>query len=552
MSDATPASPGDARPVRRLPADVPDAAGPPRARFLPLGGHAALAAVPLVLLVGWSVWHLLRLTAWDSADAPGLTLVWLVAFLLLWWLPLCWLERPHTLAGPARRRAVDALRVTVQVPVYNEDPAALRACLDSVLRQSRPVQRVRVVNDGSVDAETGEPVHYGPVRDELLRRAAGAGIEATWVRTPNRGKRWAQMEALADDDADVFVTLDSDSVLDRDAVAEGLKPFADERVQSVAGLVTTLNTRATALTRLTAVLYLPFARGLRSAQSVLGTVLINSGTLAFYRAEVVRRHAGVYERETFAGVPMQMNDDSMLTMYARLAGRTVHQPSAVAFTLVPERLGHYFHQQLRWMRGTTVRHLWWLRHMRVTSLAFWMPVMEYAHLLLALAIPAVIAADPALRGQWPSLLLHAALLGCAMNYLIGLRLFCVRRSDEPLRLQLLLFALAPVAGLWRLLLLRPLYLYAMATCRRIGSWGTRDEVEVRAAAELAEALAATRQLTALGRPRRHPAPPADVPAGHAVGAGRSDVPAGQADVPGQAGGPGAAGVSGPVDGAAAP
>ncbi|MDG9688493.1 hypothetical protein QC281_00005 [Streptomyces sp. DH17] len=34
----------------------------------------------------------------------------------------------------------------------------------------------------------------------------------------------------------------------------------------------------------------------------------NSGTLAFYRARVVRDVAGVYENEMFRGRPMQMND----------------------------------------------------------------------------------------------------------------------------------------------------------------------------------------------------------------------------------------------------
>ncbi|MDQ0389993.1 hypothetical protein J2S54_006813 [Streptomyces sp. DSM 42143] len=41
------------------------------------------------------------------------------------------------------------------------------------------------------------------------------------------------------------------------------------------------------------------------ARAGLGSVLINYGTLAFYRAEVVRKHAGVYKRASFRGVPMQ-------------------------------------------------------------------------------------------------------------------------------------------------------------------------------------------------------------------------------------------------------
>lgn len=98
--------------------------------------------------------------------------------------------------------------------------------------------------------------------------------------------------------------------------------------------------------------------------------------LPFYRTDVVRRAAGVYEQERFAGRPMQMNDDSMHTFYALLAGDTVHVPNSIAFIFVLQHLGHYIRQQLRWMHGTTVRHLWWLRYKPVTGAVFWMTISE--------------------------------------------------------------------------------------------------------------------------------------------------------------------------------
>ncbi|WP_239647548.1 glycosyltransferase [Nocardiopsis baichengensis] len=425
----------------------------------------------------WAVLHLFYAVAGHQSGSGSLAMVWAVCFLLLWWVPLAWFDRPTR--APAEKKAeLDALAVTVQVPVYNEDPSILRQCLRSVLEQTRPVQRVRVVDDGSVDSGTGDPVDYAEIRDAFLARAAELGVEATWDRTANRGKRFAQMHVLADDPADVFVTLDSDSVMDRNAVREGLQPFADPKVQSVAGHVIVLNSRATLLTRLTCLLYLPFTRGLRSAQSVLGRVTINSGTLAFYRAETVRAVAGVYEHEHFWGRPMQMNDDSMLTFYALLRGDTVHQSSALVFTLVPERFRHYIGQQLRWMRGTTVRHLWWLRYMPVTGVVFWGTVAEYLHLLLGVAIPVVVLVDPVLREHWKEIALAALIIGSVLNYVMALRIFAVRRSDESLGYRVLLFLLSPVAGVWRIVMLRPLYVYAMLTCRRIAQWGTRETVDV--------------------------------------------------------------------------
>ena len=207
----------------------------------------------------------------------------------------------------------------------------------------------------------------------------------------------------------------------------------------------------------------------------------NSGTLAFYRAAVVRENAGAYENEHFWGRPMQMNDDSMLTFYSLLRGDTVHQPSAVVFTLVPEQFGHYFGQQLRWMRGTTVRHLWWLRYMPLGGVVFWITVTEYLHLLLGYAVPVAILSDPALREQWGAIAVAALVIGTAISYIMALRLFVVRRENESNAYRLLLFLFAPVATLWRMLFLRPLYLYAMLSCRRITSWGTRERVEVSAA-----------------------------------------------------------------------
>ncbi|MBB4930564.1 hyaluronan synthase [Lipingzhangella halophila] len=431
-------------------------------------------------LLGFACWgaaHLVNAATAHAGGSVNLGMVWLVCFLLLWWVPLAWFDRPARVKA-TEREALDRLTVTVQVPVYNEDPRILRMCLRSVLEQSRPVQRVRVVDDGSADPATGEPMDYSRVRDEFLAQAAESGVKATWDRTANRGKRFAQMHVLADDPADVFVTLDSDSIMDRNAVREGLHPFADPAVCSVAGHVIVLNSRATLLTRLTCLLYLPFTRGLRSAQSVLRRVTINSGTLAFYRGETVRAAAGAYENEHFWGRPMQMNDDSMLTFYALLRGDTVHQPSSLVFTLVPERLGHYFGQQLRWMRGTTVRHLWWLRYMPLAGVVFWGTVTEYLHLLLGFVIPVVILLDPALREQWRDIALAGLVIGTAINYIMALRIFTVRRSDESTAYHVLLYLLAPVAGAWRLIVLRPVYLYAMLTCRRIVQWGTRESIDV--------------------------------------------------------------------------
>lgn len=459
--------------------------GFPKARWAGARNATVFAAVALLIFIGWSLVHIYGIFVGIAHGDPMIAIfvLWFIALVLLWWVPVSWFERPIRVPAGARS-VVESLRITVQVPVYNEDERALRACLESLLTQSRLPGRIAVVDDGSkADADGGIP--YRTTRDWLAERGRALGIDVTWSRTVNRGKRHAQMHALTDDDADVFVTLDSDSVLDSRALEEGVKPFADTRVMSVAGSILVLNSRSNALTALISILYVPFTRGFRSAQSILGSVTVNSGTLAFYRAQVVRKHADAYPRERFAGREMQMNDDSMLTMYALLEGRTVHQPSSFAFTLVPETWTHYRKQALRWMRGTFIRTLWWLRYMPLSRPPFWMALAEISQLVLALLFGTIIVWSVIAQPAAGRLVVSAIFVALLMNYLIALRFFSVARSDESTAFRLLVFALAPVAGMWRLLVLRPMQLYAIATCRRVSSWGTRDDVEVRYAGEKA-------------------------------------------------------------------
>lgn len=434
-----------------------------------------LALLPLTVGTVWGIWHVVAVYAALTGHGNPLALTWAASFLLLWWVVVAWWERPATTTA-RQERALRRLRVAVQVPVYNEDPDALRDCLWSLLTQSRLPDRILVTDDGSANHGELEPIRiwFG----ELTRQR---GIDGVWRRTKNRGKRWAQYASLYDDASDVIVTLDSDSVLDRRAVEEGMKPFVDPRVMSVAGMVVVWNSRRNFLTMLTCMLYTPFTRGFRSAQSVLGRVLVNSGTLAFYRGHVVRDFWPSYLNERFMDRPMQMNDDSMLTFAALLKGRTVHQPSSIAFTLVPAQFTHYWNQQLRWMRGTNVRTLWWWRYFSPLDFAWWMPIIEWLGFVLSFLVAGYLLTARVFDGHRLDLLVTTAGFGVVLNYTISLRYFIIRRSDESLWFQFATYLLAPVAGVWRIVFLRSMMLYGIFTFWKIGKWGTRTQVEVGAA-----------------------------------------------------------------------
>jgi len=416
-----------------------------------------------------------KVEAWvdlPSGSAPAFTALYTATFAwLLWQTVLAYLERPHR-ARPGQQQQLDRYHVAVLVPLYNEDPGFLRRCLESLLDQSRPPDSVHVVDDGS-------KVDYTAQQEWFTAACARQGVEASWQRTPNRGKRSAQVTASERARAaDIFLTIDSDADLDREAVAQMLQPMADPRVQSVAGVVLAANAERNLLTRCMDLYMTTWQLTERSSQSVLRSVTVNTGVLAAYRAAILRDHTHAYLHETFLGRTVHFSDDSMLTLFAKLRGRTVQQPTAFALAAQPETLSHHVRQQLRWMRGSAIRTCWRLRYLPLSQYAFW---TQLVHIFLAVTCGLVFAwlflVQPFVVGVplWMFVVVPVTI-----SYVESLRYLTIRRHGQSLRRQLGVFALAPLAMLWSTVVLRALKWYGVATCARTG-WGTRANVEVRPA-----------------------------------------------------------------------
>lgn len=431
--------------------------------------HALVSAALLTGCAAWGARHLIAARAIAEGGGTPLGELYALTFLALAWQVILYaLDRPFR-PGPLAQAALDGLNVTVAVPCFNEDPGILRASLLSMLAQTRLPNHVYVVDDGSTAAD------YSGVQAELAPLMAAAGVQFSWERTPNGGKRHAHAVAVrATPDADVYLTIDSDGILDELAVGELLAPFADPRVQSVAGVFLAANNTTTLLARVLDLVYLPAQLLVRGGMSVMGSVLVNSGAIAAYRAGVVREALPVYLGETFFGVPVGFSDDSMLTLLAFLRGKTVHQPSAFAFAAMPERFSHHERQFVRWMRGSFIRSWWRFRHLPLRSYAWWWHLAGWVLSAVSGWAFADVIVTAVARGEFRwSFLLVPALAG----YGLALPYLTVTRSDETFRSRLLTWALAPLAVIWALTVLRAWRWYGAATCKRTG-WGTRQDIEV--------------------------------------------------------------------------
>lgn len=377
-------------------------------------------------------------------------------------------DRVQRRAVPGRRHPVS---VAALVPAYNEDPAALRRCLRSFLEQVRRPETVVVVDDGSTAAD------YTEVREWFAAESARVGVRGVWIATPNRGKRHAQVEGvLATPEADVYVTVDSDSILDRRAIQNGLVPFGDPAVQSVAALILTTNYRQSLLARWMDLYCLGLQLFERAAFSRLRAVMVNSGGCSLYRAGILRDNVDAYLGETILGRPVQFSDDSMLTLFALRRGRTVQREDCFAFTLMPANVDHHLRQQVRWMRGSFIRSIWRMRYLPVGRPAYWLHLVKWMLYLLVTATLVHLLVEGALL-RWETLVTGGVAAG-ALATMALLRYVLVVRSDQSALQRWLTLATAPLAALWGLTVLRGLRWYAIATFARTG-WGTRSEIEVR-------------------------------------------------------------------------
>ncbi len=364
--------------------------------------------------------------------------------------------------------------VTVVVPVYNEDPELFGNCLRSIIEQSRVPDKIHVVDDGSSDMSAVE------VARALLAEATRRGIDTDLTVFPrNRGKREAQGVCFrASPEATVFLTVDSDTVLNPDALEEGLKPFVDERVMCVTGMVLAVNSNRNVLTRMIHLRYVNAFMWERAAYSQLGSVLCACGSLALYRAEVIHEHLDDFLSQRFLGKPAVFGDDRRLTNYSLLHGRAVLQASAVARTAVPERVRHFLRQQLRWNKSFIRESVWVVQNMPVRSTAFCLTFLELSSWIIFTLMLTLTMAIAGIHQGFSALGVYFAMI-CLISFVRSGHYFSVWRQDDgSVASRLFTFLIAPLYGALHMLVLLPLRTIAALTLFSTG-WGTRDRVEVR-------------------------------------------------------------------------
>jgi hyaluronan synthase len=235
--------------------------------------------------------------------------------------------------------------VSVIIPAYNEG-ALVRKAIESVTRSDypRPKLQVIAVDDGSSD-DTWEMI---------LAAAAEAPIRVTTLRQPvNKGKRHALFAGFQRATGEVWVTVDSDSIVEPDALRNGVVPLVrDQRIGLVAGNVKVLNRNDSLFTRFLKVSFVLSFAFSRAYQTQIRGLLTTPGALSIYRASAVNPVLEKWMSQTFLGVPCLTGEDrSMTNLICAQGYHSFFQSTAVVWAKMPSTYSGMAKMFLRWARS---------------------------------------------------------------------------------------------------------------------------------------------------------------------------------------------------------
>jgi cellulose synthase/poly-beta-1,6-N-acetylglucosamine synthase-like glycosyltransferase len=267
--------------------------------------------------------------------------------------------------------------IALVVPAYNE-AATIEESVQSMLSLNYPELEVVVVNDGSTDetlARLTDRFALEEVAADVPFEVPSEEIHATYRSTTyeellvvdkaNGGKSDALNAGIWLTEMPLFCAVDSDTLIDRDALLQIVKPFLKRPGTTVAaggvirvanectvedGLVKEVNLPKTGLPGLQVMEYLrAFYSGRLGLNRVNGLILI-SGAFGLFRTDVVREIGG-YRHDTITE-----DFDIVVRLHRYLTDEDREYtvdfvPEPVAWTEVPASRRVLGRQRRRWFRG---------------------------------------------------------------------------------------------------------------------------------------------------------------------------------------------------------
>lgn len=227
------------------------------------------------------------------------------------------------------------------VPVYNEDEDKLTRTLKQA-KKADWLYKIIFVNDGSTNNVF------------KVLKANSEGIEIVNLKK-NQGKRRAQYAGIKKaKDADVFVFMDSDTLLRKKSIVQLTKWMTKQEIGGATAQILVKNRKKNFLTRCLSSMYWSASNIWRKAPSNIGIQQVTNGQLSCYRAELVRKLMPEYIQQKFLGNYCTISDDRYLTHHIQtdFKKRLVYAETSLAYTYVPETFRGAYKMFKRWKLGS--------------------------------------------------------------------------------------------------------------------------------------------------------------------------------------------------------
>ncbi|MHC5363142.1 glycosyltransferase family 2 protein [Myroides sp. LJL110] len=234
---------------------------------------------------------------------------------------------------------------TVIVPAFNEGKLVYDT-LYSLAQSNYPSDKLEILSfdDGSQD----DTWHW-------MQKAALElpGKIKIYQQPKNLGKRQALYRGFKLGKGDVFVTVDSDSIVRNDTIRQMVSPFVNDPLcGAVAGNVLVLNKEKGIIPKMLNVSFVFSFEFVRSAQSNLKTVLCTPGALAAYKKDAVLNALDSWINQTFMGVASDIGEDRSMTNFILKQGyHVLFQKNAYVLTNTPEKYKGLYKMFIRWERS---------------------------------------------------------------------------------------------------------------------------------------------------------------------------------------------------------
>lgn len=269
--------------------------------------------------------------------------------------------------------------IGVQISGWREDPILFKKCLISIKRQTyKNIKYITFCSDGNEDDDLymgkifkeiypdGECIILNKVCKNMTDDERATLFEHckkyknVCFLQPHGGKRYAmytQMKNLIYNECDYILFIDSDTIVEKEAVKKLVKNVKYYNSDAVTGDVRIWNPD-NLLGYLIALKYW-FAFNLeRSGQSYFGSVSCIAGPFGLYKKSFLNKISEEWNRQSFLGKECTFGDDRHLTnLVLKYGGITTYEGDAICYTDTPTTLSRFISQQVRWGKSFVREYL---------------------------------------------------------------------------------------------------------------------------------------------------------------------------------------------------